>query len=114
MRVLLIVDDETLSLRAIARLLRSQFDEVLTAESAERAEGLLHEHAVTHLLCDRYLTDVRLGEELIKAWRARWSSIRFAALMTGEDIGQLTLPEAIDRVFLKPFDIAELRRSFSS
>lgn len=111
MRVLLIVDDETLSLRAIERLFRGRFDSVHTAENAQQAESLLTEHQVTHLLCDRCLTDDTMGEELIDRWRRRFDSIHYAALMTGEDIETLDVPSSVDDVFPKPFDIKLLRDS---
>jgi DNA-binding NtrC family response regulator len=111
MRILLIVDDETLSLRAIERLLREKFDSVYTAESAQQAEVLLNEHSVTHLLCDRCLTDETMGEVLIDRWKTRFDSIHYAALMTGEDIESIIVPKTVDDIFPKPFDIKLLRES---
>ena len=111
MRILLVVDDEVLALKATVRLLKGQFDDVLAAESADEAEALLESNSVTHLLVDRQLTDFRLGEELIDSWKRRWSTIHYAALMTGEDVEELTVPETVDDVFPKPFDMALLRSS---
>ena len=65
MRRLLIVDDEPLARKALMRLLRGLFDEILCVDGAEQAEQTLAKREITHLLCDRHLLDLEPGELLI-------------------------------------------------
>ncbi len=106
---ILVFDDDRLNLRSIGRVLRGTFDEVLLAQTAHRAEELLAKHRVTHILCDRQLTESMTGEQFIIKWRRQWPSIRYAALMTGEDAHGLPNDPLIDAIFMKPFEPAELR-----
>jgi len=114
MRRLLIVDDEPLARKALMRLLRGLFDEILCADGAERAEQALAEQEITHLLCDRHLLDVEPGERLIIRWRESYPSLLVAGLITGDVVDQSEMPHAVDGVFLKPFDIDALRRFFTT
>jgi CheY-like chemotaxis protein len=114
MRRLLIVDDEPLARKALMRLLRGLFDEILCAGGAEQAEQALAEQEITHLLCDRHLLDIEPGEYLITRWRERYPSLLVAGLITGDVVEHSEMPLAVDCVFLKPFDIDALRKFFAS
>ncbi len=113
MRVLLIVDDEPLALRAMSRLLRRQFDQILPAGTPEQAVTFLETEDVTHLLCDRHLGGSVLGDEHIVNWRRQWPTIVFAALMTGDDLHGQQVSDSVDAVFPKPFDVNQLREALS-
>jgi CheY-like chemotaxis protein len=100
--VLLVVDDESAVCRAIAKMLKSKVDEVLTAYCPEEAELILASRDVTILICDhRFGTDRDIGLALTAEWRAKYPSIRFAALLTGTDVSVLTAPEGVDRIISK-------------
>jgi CheY-like chemotaxis protein len=111
---LLVLDDDTFNLRSLKRVLKGTFDEMLVAQSTQQAEELLGTHQVTHVLCDRNLSESTRGEEVIRRWRARWRTIRYAALMTGDDTHQLEGLPSIDAVFAKPIDPAALREALTA
>ena len=111
---LLVFDDDRLTLRSIARVIHGTFDEILTAQTAAQAEELLGSHQVTHLLCDRNLAEQMRGEQFIAKWREQWPSIRYAALMSGEDASHLLDQPTIDMVFPKPFEPSEVREALAA
>jgi two-component system response regulator HupR/HoxA len=68
--IILVIDDEKQSQDAIRRVLADEF-RVLTASSAEEAEGLLAHEMVHAILCDQRMPGVE-GVEFLKAVRRRW------------------------------------------
>jgi DNA-binding NtrC family response regulator len=102
-RVLLVVDDEPAIVSLLRRSLGYDFDRIHVAGRASDAESILAEHTVTHLVCDLYLgNDEPLGDELIRRWKRRWPTIRYAALFTGSTYEKGLTYEKVDNIFMKP------------
>ena len=102
-RVLLIVDDEPAIASLLRRSLGDDFDRIHVAARASDAESILAAHAVTHVVCDLYLgDDGPLGDELIRRWKHRWPTIRYAALFTGSTFEKNHSYEKVDNIFMKP------------
>jgi DNA-binding NtrC family response regulator len=108
-QTLLVFDDDRLTLRSLGRVLRGIFDQTLLVQNARQAEEMLSAHTVTHLLCDRRLAEQQTGDKFIQQWKERWPTIRYAALMTGDDVSPYRDIPQIDAVFNKPLDPSELR-----
>ncbi len=109
--ILLVFDDDRLNLRSLGRVIRGIFDEMLMAQTASQAEEHLRSKEVTHLLCDRNLAEQLKGEQFIEMWRERWPPIRYAALMSGDDVAHLREHPEIDVVHSKPIDPEALREA---
>lgn len=101
-RVLLVVDDDRMVCKALARLLGRAFDVILTAESSKDAVSILKNSDVTHLICDYSLgRDEPLGVDLVPHWRTDHPSIQYAVIFTGNDIGSIPVPMGVDEVLPK-------------
>jgi CheY-like chemotaxis protein len=117
MRVLLVVDDDEDLHSLFRRFLKKSFDSIHLAARATAAAELLASNSITHLVIDAKLHDGDPpGRELLAEWRARYPSIRFAAIFTGSYPSKpLEQAPGVDAVFLKPngFDalIERLTRS---
>jgi DNA-binding NtrC family response regulator len=108
-RVLLVVDDELEICRMIEKTLARSFDEIHTATTTAEAEPVLKTNTVTHLIVDLYLgKDEPLGNDLIQSWRARYSSIQFAALFTGSSVDDKPDYEGVDGFYRKPSELVDL------
>lgn len=109
--VLLVVDDETAVCRAVARVMRRHFDDVVTAGNAQEAEAVLSTRAVTHLICDHWFGKGQpLGIDLVKVWVEKYASLERVLLLTGVDIALLVPPAPIVRIIPKTIDAADLQR----
>jgi len=109
-RSLLVVDDEPDLVPLFKRYLRREFDEIIEADSAEKAERLLVSRKVTHLVVDAALPDCGSGAELIQRWRTTDPTIRFAAIFSGaaRALGASHQSPGVDAVFLKPDGFEDL------
>jgi DNA-binding NtrC family response regulator len=109
---LLVVDDESSVCRAVRRLLRDKFDEILTVETPADAEAVLASRQVTHLVCDQCLGPGQPeGLAVASGWRATYPSIRKLVILTGADVKNLTALPGVDLVLPKttdPVDLAAL------
>jgi len=89
---ILLVDDEELVRRTMARALARYFPEVLTAANQTEAEQMLEHREVTHVICDWNLGEGHpKGTEIVPLWRERWPSITHAVIFSGTapaDIGE--------------------------
>ncbi len=113
-RVLLVVDDDENVCKALRRLLRRDFDEVMTAKSSSEAGSLLESKSVTHLICDYWLGRGQpLGVELIPTWRRRFPSIDRAVIFTGNEIDSIPVPLGVDRILSKSLDPMSLIKFLS-
>jgi len=102
-RVLLVVGDEPAIASLLTRSLGDDFDGIHVAGRASDAESILSSHTVTHIVCDLYLgRDEPLGDELIRRWKRRWPTIRYAALFTGSTFEKDHSYEKVDNIFMKP------------
>jgi len=68
--VVLIVDDEALSLETLKRILEDDFD-VYTAQTVEEAKTVLDREWVRIVLCDQRMPDIT-GVEFLKQVRDLW------------------------------------------
>lgn len=108
-RVVLVVDDEPVFCRAMARLLGRSFDAVLLAGTPEEAEQILETNPVTHLVCD-----YRLGRALppgtvfVAKWRERFPNICRAVVFTGALDYYVKAAEGVDAVRAKGIDPSEV------
>ncbi len=111
--VALVVDDQVLITKAVARVLGRRFETVLTANTPQEAELHLSTHHVTHLLCDFFLGEgVPTGTELIPRWRAAHPGIVRAILFTGSVLTKIVVPPEVDMLLSKPLGAAELFAAF--
>ncbi|HCF62431.1 MAG TPA: hypothetical protein DFS52_31125 [Myxococcales bacterium] len=101
-RVLLVIEDEP-SVGALFGLhLKGHFDAVFAVGCEAEAEAVLASQAVTHLVSDYHLgREHPLGTTLVARWRGRWPAIRYAAILSGEDLSAHSRP-GVDEMFLKP------------
>ena len=114
---LLVVDDEPDLASLFRRCLRGSF-EVLEAHGTDQVEALLAQGTVTHLVVDGSLPGGPAGPELVRRWRLKTPSVRFAALFSGHtELRGSALP-GVDGCYLKPdgFEalVADLKRSAGS
>jgi DNA-binding NarL/FixJ family response regulator len=108
-RVLLIVDDKPFMGRALARVMKYKFDQVLIAHDPDQALEQLGESRVTHLVCDCNLGPrFRLGIEYIAAWRRLSPSIERAIVYSGTDLNDVETPPEVDQVLPKTTEPKEL------
>ena len=103
---LLVVDDDTVVRRMIARLLRDSGVEIQFAVSGEEAlEALETSSLPDAVICDLYLPGIS-GLDVIERIRAReeWRALRVVVL-TGRARGDMMLraEELGDRIVTKPF-----------
>jgi ActR/RegA family two-component response regulator len=101
-RIALIVDDDRLLCRSVARALKPYFTEVMSATTPAAADEILGRHPITHLISDCVLgDDLPLGVELIPGWRRRCPTIRRAVVFTGSDLSGIYIPTEVDEVVEK-------------
>ncbi len=101
-KTLLIIDDNPLIRRMLARVLSSEFDEVLVAEGPDQADQILECYTVTHMISDHDLGEgVPFGAALIPGWRKKYPSIKRVLIVTGSNIKGIDIPPEVDRVFAK-------------
>lgn len=89
----LVVDDEPRSLETLRRTLEEEFD-VLTAENAEQAWGLLEQEWVQVVLCDQRMPG-ESGVDFLGRVRERWPEVIRIIISGYTDAGDLV--EAINR-----------------
>jgi response regulator RpfG family c-di-GMP phosphodiesterase len=107
----LIVDDEPLILRAVARVLKQRFD-VLTALNAEQARIAARGHDVSVLLTD-YMMPGESGVSLVRSLRARLprlQTVLVTALPDSEEIRRAVRAGEVQRVVPKPWSPLVLLR----
>ncbi|MCU0663044.1 MAG: hypothetical protein MUC50_12045 [Myxococcota bacterium] len=109
--ILLVVDDEKAVCRAVGRVMKRRFDEVLTADSAEEAHAILSTRAVTHIVCDHWFGKGQaLGLDLVTEWVKTYGSLVRVLLLTGVDITQMVSPDPKVQIISKTADAADLVR----
>jgi len=108
---LLVVDDESAVCRAVRRLLRDKFDEIVTVETPADADAVLASRPVTHVVCDQCLGPGQPeGLAIASAWRAAYPSIRRLIILTGANVKSLTAPPGVDLVLPKTIDPVDLAK----
>lgn len=107
---MLVVDDDPIVARAVARFFRRYFREVLVAHNVEAAEALLHRASnVTHVVCDHFFGEgQRRGLDVLPVWRLQFPCIQVAVLLSGSELGRLVISDGIDAFISKPPDVGEL------
>lgn len=106
---LLVVDDESAVCRAVRRLLRDKFDEIVTVETPADAETVLATRQVTHVVCDQCLGPGQPeGLAIAGGWRTSYPSIRRLVILTGADVKNLTALPGVDLVLPKTIDPVDL------
>ena len=109
-RVLLVIDDELMVCRGLARLLGPAFQSVHIAGNPGEAEQTLDREPITHLLCDHYLgPDQPTGLDLVPRWRERFPGIAVAVVLSGSEIHDIAVRKGIDGFVSKPPDASDLR-----
>jgi CheY-like chemotaxis protein len=108
---LLVVDDESAVCRAMRRMLRGVFDEILTVETPADAEAVLASREVTHLVCDQCLGPGQPeGLAVASGWRTSYPSIRKLVILTGANVKNLTALPGVDHVLPKTIEPADLAK----
>jgi len=107
----LIVDDDPLITRALARVLRSQHT-VRLAEDLGRALALLEERTPDVVLCDFCMGDLTAAG-FLRTVRARWPGIRLVlhSASRAELWHELLDDGTIDRAVVKPASVPDLLAS---
>ncbi|GAB6051452.1 sigma-54 dependent transcriptional regulator [Magnetospira thiophila] len=106
---ILVVDDEVRSLETLARVLGDDFN-VLTADSAARAEQLMEREPVRAILCDQRMPETT-GVEFLCAVRKRWPDpvrMILSGYTDAEDIIEGVNDAGIYRYITKPWDPPDL------
>lgn len=110
--IVLLVDDEAHVLSALHRGLRREPIRIETARNAREALEWLAEHSADLVISDQRMPGMS-GIELLKTIRTRWPDVQ-RILLSGwtSEIPKADLDLAgLFRVFPKPWDETELRRS---
>ena len=108
--VLLIVDDEARILSALQRTLRREGYDILTAESAAEALGILESQPVDGILSDQKMPGMSGMKLLAEAARRRPEAVRMIITGWTEEIPQPALAEAgVAALVTKPWDDARLK-----
>ena len=107
---MLVVDDDPIVARAVARFFGRHFDAVFVAHNVEEAELLLRDTlSVTHVVCDHFFGEgQRRGLDVLPEWRLQFPCIQVAVLLSGSELGRLVMCEGIDAFVSKPPDVGEL------
>lgn len=111
MAKILVVDDDKMLCRAVAKVLAKSGYDVRTANDAAPALAM-----TTDWTPDAALIDINMptpGLELVAALRAKFGRALFVAMLTGEDrdgIREECQGRGADDVILKPCPPSELRR----
>jgi len=108
---ILVADDDVLTSRFVASLLREEGYEVLLAEDGDQALGLAREHAPALILSD-LLMPYKDGFGLLRALRAEERTARIPVIILSmrdreEDIVR-GFEEGADDYVIKPFKAREL------
>ena len=108
---ILVVDDDTLTGRFIASMLREQGYDVIVAEDGEHALEIVREHALDLVVCDLVMP-YRDGYSVLRAIRQDESRRDLPVLLLSmrdreEDIVR-GLEEGADDYVIKPFNAREL------
>jgi len=107
--ILLVVDDESAVCRALRRMLRGKFDEIIAAETPADAEAVLASRAVTHVVCDHCLGPGQPeGLTIASAWRSAHPTIRKMIILTGVNLRSLAPAPGVDLLLPKTIDPADL------
>ncbi|BAE51088.1 sigma-54-dependent transcriptional regulator [Paramagnetospirillum magneticum] len=107
--IILVVDDEKQSQEALRRVLADEF-QVLTASTAEEAEGLLEQEMVHAILCDQRMPGIQ-GVDFLKAVRDRWPDpvrMIISGYSEAEDIIAGVNEAGIYQYITKPWEPDEL------
>ena len=108
-KTLLIVDDEELVCRGVARGFRHAFEHICFATHPDEAERILADEEVTDLICDYNLGEsLPAGTDLMERWRRAFPQIQRAVLYSGADLSQIALSCWIDFKISKSCPIADL------
>ncbi len=103
-RVLLVVDDELLLARRLARGLRATIPRRLVAQTIEQADELLGREPIEAVVVDQHLGEGRLGSELLARIALAYPRVRRVLLSDGLKSGhraaQVTLrkPVSVDDI----------------
>lgn len=108
-KTILIIDDDDMLRRSLARGLRAEEFNILTAESAEAAGDILARVTVDAIVLDRMMTGMD-GLTFLKQLRARGDATPIIMLtaMTGPDNAIAGLSNGADDYLAKPFQLREL------
>lgn len=108
-KTILIIDDDDMLRRSLARGLRAEEFNILTAESAEVAGDILARVTVDAIVLDRMMTGMD-GLTFLKQLRARGDATPIIMLtaMTGPDNAIAGLSNGADDYLAKPFQLREL------
>ena len=99
---LLIVNDDKLVCSHLHRVLKTYFDDVLSARNSAQATEALKLLKVTHVFCEFDLGPLEPnGFDLIVEWRAAYPEIRRAIVVTDVDTSRVAEPQEVDAVVLK-------------
>ncbi|MBI3446724.1 MAG: sigma-54-dependent Fis family transcriptional regulator [Magnetospirillum sp.] len=110
--IILVVDDEKQSQEALRRVLADEF-QVLTASTAEEAEGLLEHEMVHAILCDQRMPGIQ-GVDFLKTVRARWPDpvrMIISGYSAAEDIIAGVNEAGIYQYITKPWEPDDLVRT---
>ena len=110
--IILVVDDEKQSQEALRRVLANEF-QVLTASTAEEAEGLLEHEMVHAILCDQRMPGTQ-GVDFLKTVRARWPDpvrMIISGYSEAEDIIAGVNEAGIYQYITKPWEPDDLVRT---
>lgn len=108
-KTILIIDDDDMLRRSLARGLRAEEFNILTAESAEVAGDILARVTVDAIVLDRMMTGMD-GLTFLKQLRAGGDATPIIMLtaMTGPDNAIAGLSNGADDYLAKPFQLREL------
>jgi CheY-like chemotaxis protein len=111
-RVVLVVDDKPYVCRALARLLKYQFEEVVVANTPQQAAERLRDNSVTHVVCDCTLgPGLPCTTDLVPLWRASCPSIERVVLYSGTDLTNKYIPAEVDAVVPKSAEPRDLLKA---
>lgn len=108
----LVIDDEVRLQQTVRRVLSTDFD-VLTASSADEAEGILENENITVILCDQKMPG-RTGVEFLRMVRERWPDpvrMILSGYSDAEDIIAGVNDAGIFQYLTKPWEPEELLKS---
>ena len=111
-KIALVVDDDQLVCRSLRRLLRSEFDEVVTVTSPSDAQRVLRDTPVTHLVCDCNLGEgLPFGFTFVPGWLEICPTIERTVIFSGTDLSEETIPREVDAVLGKDAERGALIRA---
>ncbi|MCP4678683.1 MAG: response regulator [Deltaproteobacteria bacterium] len=108
--IVLAIDDEPAIGRILGRALAEHCQSFHFTTNQHDAEEILKTHEVTHVIADYFMgRDMPTGVDLIPAWRARFTSIRRAIVLSGKNLSSVPIPREVDAVVGKPCSAKDLR-----